>query len=345
MERKIASRSARWIGALTLAAATFSPHAAAGDAPTNGERAQALFDEARELMKDGKYAEACPKLDESQTLDPGGGTLLNLGICRLHEGRTATAHAVLSDALSQARAAGRADRVATAERHLAELAPTLSRIVVRVSGEAPPPDLAIAIDGKLLAPNELGVALEYDPGPHAVRASRPGHVPREFELVLGPKADVQTIDVPPLSPEMAPPALPPVPAPAAPREPAAANTAEREQPEQTSSNWLGYTLVGAGGAAIAAGAYFGLRAVSLKASSDEYYKDGNCTRQSCVDDWDDAKTAAAISNVGIGLGVASLGVGVYLLMSSPTKTNASHGASFTLRTSRNGASATGTVEF
>jgi hypothetical protein len=345
MERKIASSRSWSIVVALFAGATFAPRALAADAPPDAQRAQQLFDEARELMKDGKYAEACPKLEASQTLDPGGGTLLNLGICRMHEGRSATAFAVLGDALSQARSAGRADRVATAERHLAELAPILSRIVVKVSGEAPPPDLVIEIDGTPLAHKELGVALPYDPGAHRVRASRPGHVAREFELDLGPSADVQTIDVPPLAPE-APPALPPVPPPVAPRETAPApSTTEPTPAAESSSNWLGYTLVGAGGAAIAAGAYFGVRAFSLKASSDEYYANGNCTRQSCVDDWDDAKTAAAISNVGIGLGVATLGVGVYLLMSSPTKTNAARSARFTLRTSRNGASATGTFEF
>jgi len=242
---------------------------------------------------------------------------LNLGICRLREGRTATAFAVLSEALSQARAAGRADRVATAERHLAELAPIISRIVVRVSGEAPPPDLVIEIDGKPLAHTDLGVALPYDPGPHRIRASRPGHVARDFELSLGSNADVQNVELLPLEAETAsPPAVIAAP-PVAPK----------------------------GGAAILAGSYFGVRAFSLKAKSDEYYKNGNCTRQSCVDDWEEAKTAAAISNVGIGLGVATLGVGVYLLMSSPTKEHPSASATFSVRTSRNGATATGTFEF
>src|SRR5262245_18728599 len=53
--------------------------------------AQALFDQGRKLMESERWAEACPKLEESQRLDPAGGTLLHLALCREHEGRIATA--------------------------------------------------------------------------------------------------------------------------------------------------------------------------------------------------------------------------------------------------------------
>src|SRR5689334_2465876 len=65
--------------------------------------ADSLFEEGKELLDSGRVAEACARLEESQRLAPGGGTLLVLGICRAREGRTATAWTVLKNALALAR--------------------------------------------------------------------------------------------------------------------------------------------------------------------------------------------------------------------------------------------------
>src|SRR5262245_60063855 len=91
--------------------------------PTEAERAQAtsLFKEAKALMDEQRYAEACRKFEDSQRLDPGGGTLLNLAVCHEQVGRAATALAEFKQALETAKRDGRDRRVQLAEEHIAAL--------------------------------------------------------------------------------------------------------------------------------------------------------------------------------------------------------------------------------
>src|SRR5450755_3617279 len=53
--------------------------------------AEALFRDGRAAAQRGDWETACPKLRESQRLDPAAGTLLNLADCEEHRGKVATA--------------------------------------------------------------------------------------------------------------------------------------------------------------------------------------------------------------------------------------------------------------
>src|SRR6185436_12399932 len=77
----------------------FSASALAEPTAADKSLATQLFKEGRALVDQGKVAEGCRKLEESQRLDPGGGTLLNVALCHEKEGRTATAWAEFTEAL------------------------------------------------------------------------------------------------------------------------------------------------------------------------------------------------------------------------------------------------------
>jgi len=57
-----------------------------------------LFEEGRELAKQGKYAEACDKFEKSYALDAGVGTELNLADCQEHLGHVAMAWRMFDEA-------------------------------------------------------------------------------------------------------------------------------------------------------------------------------------------------------------------------------------------------------
>ena len=81
--------------------------------------AQSLFDEGRKLMTEGKFAQACPKLAESQKLDPGVGTQFNLADCYERLGQTASAWAGFLEAASTAKSMGQGEREKVARERAA----------------------------------------------------------------------------------------------------------------------------------------------------------------------------------------------------------------------------------
>jgi hypothetical protein len=68
------------------------------------------FDDGKRLAAQGRYAESCPKLAESQRLDPAPGTLMNLADCYENAGLTASAWATWLEAASATKQAGQVER-------------------------------------------------------------------------------------------------------------------------------------------------------------------------------------------------------------------------------------------
>jgi hypothetical protein len=196
------------LGVAVLASPPGERSAFAQPSPEARAAASALFDDGRRLMSENKFAEACPKLEESQRIDPGLGTLLNLAECQSQVGRTASAWANFLEAAYQAKALGQTKRENTARAHAAALEPKLSRLTILAVVPAGT-KVEIKRDGSVVASSLVGTAVPIDPGEHKVSASAPGKQPWETKVTVNPDGHQVTVSVPQL--EDAGPTLPPPP--------------------------------------------------------------------------------------------------------------------------------------
>lgn len=134
-----------------------------------------LFDEGRALLVDGRFAEACPKLEASQRLEPRLGTLLNIAFCHEQQGELATAWRGFEEAVAVARREGDLERERFARGRAEALAARVPWLEVRVAAGALPS--TILLDGAPLAPGEWGRELPVDPGSHTLVALHGGGEP------------------------------------------------------------------------------------------------------------------------------------------------------------------------
>lgn len=220
------------LASLALALAVSAPAPARADATADQRAAaQALFDDARRLIADKRYPEACPKLEESQHLDPGLGTLLYLADCQEKSGKTASAWANFLEAAYLAKKDGQTKRENTARAHAAALEPKLSKLtILAVMGGHP---VEIRRDGAVVADSLVGTAVPIDPGEHTVSASAAGKKPWESRILVHADGQPVTVSVPQLEDAAPPVTAPPTPPPVAPPPPVAEPTPAPVTPPAT----------------------------------------------------------------------------------------------------------------
>ena len=279
---------------------------------TDRQIAQQLFDDGRTLLEARRYAEACPKFAESQRLDPGGGTLLNLAYCHELEGKTATAWSELRDALGQAIKDGRKDREDFTRTHIADLEPKLMRVVVHVPERLAARDPEINLDKSKLPPTAWDTPIPVDPGEHRVSVTIAGAQPWSVAVSVAEPGETYTVRLPSLeSPVACPQGEMRV------QESCVTIPWDATKSRRTTAFWL--TLGGAG-ALLVTSAITGVVALSANA----YVKD-NCSneRDFCrVTDAGDAatraKTFAWISTATLGAGAVAGVVAFVLPREKPT---------------------------
>lgn len=299
----------RRASALVAVAGILVARGAAADPAGDARVAQALFEEGRALMEQKKFAEACPKLKESQRLDPGGGTLLNLASCHASEGKSATAIEEYREALMVAQRDGRKDREQIARTNISALEREVPRVTVVVPH--PVPGIEVKLDTTTLASAAWGVSTPADPGPHVVTAAAPGYAPATVRVEIK-SGERKVVEVPRIEKAAASTA------PAAPAL-AAINTSSRPNP-------VFWGALGVGMGALALSAVTGVFTITnTLAASDDCSKERQfCATQDGKDALSSARTFGWVSTVALGVGCVGLLVAI-IVPSKKTAVIGQHG--------------------
>ncbi len=186
-----------------LASAAFAVPARAQTA-SEAATATELFNAGRDLMREGRFAEACPKLAESARIDAKVGTLGKLAECDEKTGHLADAYAHWQQALNLARVA-HDDREPRVREELARLETVVPR--VRLTSAGHEPDLSVRLDSLEVSAAALDVPFAIDPGTHTVTVTAKGKKPWSSTFTAKADGKTSTVAIPALevAPEEAPP--------------------------------------------------------------------------------------------------------------------------------------------
>jgi hypothetical protein len=274
-------------------------------------------------MAQHRYADACPKLADSQRLAPSGGTLINLAECYEHTGQTASAWVAWKDAAARANAAGKAGAEKSALDRAASLEPKLARLSIAVSAESDVPGLEVKRDGIAIGHAEFGLPIPIDPGTHLVEAHAPKKKAWSSQVDVAPKqADARvTVSLIDDAEAVAAASRAPAVSSSAATLPVGAEAPATEAQGGNAQKTISWVVLGVGVVGVGIGTVFGLQA---KSKNDEALQPQNCpTSMRCNQNGlsltDDAKSAATISTIGFVAGGVALAAGAVLWITAPSK--------------------------
>jgi hypothetical protein len=266
--------------------------------------ARTLFTEGKRLMKGGKYADACPKLEAALKLYSSAGILLNLADCYEKTGRTASAWAKFGEAAAVATRSNRQEDADEAHRRQDALEPALVRLVVRVP--EPVPGLVVTRDGATLDQATWGTTLPVDPGDHLVRAEASGYEPWSTSASITKRGETLAVKVPKLGAVAAVERVPPERIVDAPKKPA---------PSSDGHGLAWGLVIGGGVVGLGGGALMGYESIQSHNAKTN-------------DDYNKTQKPWAIGLMGAIVGGAAGAVGIVLFAVSSGKPD-SNGADTT----------------
>lgn len=281
--------------------------------------AKALFDEAVELGNQGRFPEACDKLEQSQKLHDGIGTSFHLAGCWQKIGRTGSAYNLFTEVATRADAGGQADRAEVARARAEALLPKVSRIRIDLAERAPHTE--VYRDDARVPESDWGKPVAVDRGVHTLRVTAEGKKAWSTEVDVNAPAIMLAVMVPALADEAPAPA--PVAAAAKPKEKPKAEPKPEAEPSGSGARTRAVIIGGVGVAALAFGAFETAKYLeSNRDAKDICPSSVNCTEQDIAAHdkaVNDAKVARTWAIVGLGAGGATVALATYLFFSAPGK--------------------------
>jgi hypothetical protein len=299
--------------AMTLAALLV-----AGSARAQGRdvtAADALFRDARALMKKGEFDAACPKLVESHQLDPAPGTAINLGDCWEKVGRLADALQVLRDALDLLRAGDH--RIPLVKKQIAALEPRVPRLTITLAGAAPD-GTKVKRDGIEVGAGSIGSALPVNPGEHTIEVTAPGRESRSFAVTVR-AGESRHAEVIPGAPRVPPPREA---ANAKGTQPGASVGAGANAEDTNSQRTIGFVALGASAAALGAAGIVWLQANGKADDAERICDRPGSSQAECNSATDGEQRLRATGNVVIGVSAVFALTGVVLILTAPSSERA-----------------------
>jgi hypothetical protein len=290
--------------------------------PAFADKADEVFKQAKKLMAEKKYAEACPKFEKSYSMDPGIGGLLNVGKCYEEWGKLGKAYRAYSEAQKKAEESNdnRADKI---KKLVAQLEPQVPRLVIHLPPDADTAGLQVAIDGVSVTVEDLANPQLVDPGPKQVEYAL-GSGARKTKLVpveRGGTSEI-TLDLPkakgkpekPVHTEVAVVAKP-----------------HHEEPEVVDNTGhgqrvAGVVIAGVGVAGMAVASYLGISArgkYNDALSSHCMNMTNTCDAQGLTDTHD-ARSQANTATIVFSVGAAATVAGIVVYVLAPKAASSEH---------------------
>ena len=271
-------------------------------APAFAQNAAAVFQEALKAAERGDAGAACRLFQASYALEASDGTALNIGGCRETDGDFVGAYNMFAEVSVRAEKVGRKDRVELATQRMKALEPKVALVAVRLG--AMTHERTTTLDKKLM-PLLMVRPVAVPAGPHLVEVQgKNGPIAsRTLTAVVG---ETVLLDAGvPLTTE----------APTTVEQPAT-RVAPGHARDSSSRKTVGFVVAGVGLVSLGACAVTGIMALGKKSDADAAQKQFD--RAAFDASTNDGKSLATLSTVTGIVGAVATGVGVYLVVTSPT---------------------------